>query len=224
MMNVQTAIIDPINATMIQLASYLPALIGALAILIVGWIIAKLVQRVVTNLLALVRLDAAAEHAGITAFLRKGEIKESASDLVGKLVYWLIMLIVLVTAVNALGLTTASQLLDKVFLYLPNVIAAVFVIILGTFLAAIVSGIVLTGAANAGLKNAKLLADVSRIAIIVFASIIALDQLGIATNLLVSTFSIFAAGVALAFAIAVGLGAKDKVADIINDLSKKLGK
>jgi hypothetical protein len=224
MVNLQTTILDPINATLLQLASYLPAILGALVILIVGWIIAKLIQRVVTNLLALVRLDAAAEHAGITTFLRKGDIKESVSDLIGKLVYWLIMLIVLVTAVNALGLTTASQLLDKVFLYLPNVIAAIFVIILGTFLAAIVAGIVLTGAANAGMKNSKLLADVARIAIIVFASIIALDQLGIATNLLVSTFSIFVAGAALAFAIAVGLGAKDKVAEIINDISKKIGK
>jgi hypothetical protein len=224
MVNLQTTILDPINATLVQLAAYLPALIGALVILIIGWIIAKLVQRVVTNALTLVRLDVAAEHAGITAFLRKGEIKESASDLIGKLVYWLIMLVVLVTAVNALGLTTASELLDKVFLYLPNVIAAIFVIILGTFLAAIVSGIVLTGSANAGLKNAKILADISRYAIIIFAAIIALDQLGIETNLLVSTFSIIVAGIALAFAIAVGLGAKDRVANIIDNLMKKIGK
>lgn len=216
-MNFQTTILDPISATLVQLAEYLPAILGALLILMIGWIIAKLIQRVVTNLLTLIRIDAAAEHAGLTTFLRKGEIKESASDLLGKLVYWLIMLIVLVTAVNALGLTTASQLLDKVFLYVPNVIAAVFVIILGTFLAAIVSGIVLTGSANAGLKNAKLIADSSRIAIIVFASIIALDQLGIETNLLVSTFSIIVAGIALAFGIAVGLGAKDQVAKYLND-------
>lgn len=222
-MSFQTAIIDPVNATLVQLAAYLPALLGALLILIIGWIIAKLIQRGVTNGLSLLRLDAAAEHAGITSFLRKGEIKENASDLIGKLVYWLIMLIVLVTAVNALGLTTASELLDKIFMYLPNVIAAIFVIILGTFLAAIVSGIVMTTAANAGLKQAKILADVSRHAIVIFASIIALDQLGIATNLLVSTFSIFVAGAALAFAIAVGLGAKDKVTEIIDDLMKKAG-
>jgi Mechanosensitive ion channel, conserved TM helix len=220
-MNFQNTIIDPINATLVQLAAYLPAILGALVILIVGWIIAKIIQRGVINGLSLLRLDAAAEHAGLTTFLRKGEIKENASDLVGKLVYWLIMLIVLVTAVNALGLTTASELLDKVFMYLPNVIAAVFVIILGTFLAAIVSGIVMTTAANAGLKQSKMLSDISRYAIVVFAGIIALDQLGIATDLLVSTFSIFVAGAALAFAIAVGLGAKDKVAEFIDDLTKK---
>ena len=223
-LNLQTAILDPINATLVQLASYAPALIGALVILIVGWVIAKIVQRVISKSLAFVHLDAAAERAGMTAFLRKGEIKGKVSDLLGKLVYWLIMLIVLVTAVNALGLTTASALLDKVFMYLPNVIAAVFVLILGTFLAAIVSAIVLTGAANAGLKQANLLADIARYAIIIFAAVIALDQLGIATTLLVSAFSIIVAGIALAFAIAVGLGAKDRVEGAIDKLMKEIGK
>lgn len=222
--NFQSAIVDPINATLVQLAAYAPAILGALVILIVGWIIAKLIQKVVSNSLAFLKLDAAAESAGINDFLKKGEIKEKTSDLVGKLVYWLVMLVVLVTAVNALGLTTASQLLDKVFMYLPNVIAAVFVIILGTFLAAIVSGIIMTTAANAGLKRAKLIADVARIAIIVFASVMALDQLGIATALLVSASSILMAGVALAFALAVGLGAKDYVASVIADMVKKAGK
>lgn len=221
--SLQTAILDPINATLIQLATYAPAIIGALVILIIGWIIALIVQRGVSKSLAFVHLDAAAEHAGMTAFLRKGEIKGKISDLLGKLIYWLIMLIVLVTAVNALGLTTASELLDKIFMYLPNVVAAVFVIILGTFLAAVVSAIVLTAAANAGLKQSHLLADISRYAIVIFAGIIALDQLGIATTLLVSTFSIIVAGVALAFAIAVGLGAKDNVQTIVEKFMKEIG-
>jgi hypothetical protein len=214
---------DPINATLVQLAAILPSLIGAFVILIIGWIIAKLVQAVVSNSLAFVHLDAASDRSGLTDFLRKGEIKGKVSNLVGRLIYWLVMLIVLVTAVNALGLTQASQLLDKIFMYLPNVVAAIFVIILGTFLAAIVSAIVLTAAANAGLKQAHLLADISRYAIIIFAGVIALDQLGIATTLLVSAFSIIVAGFALAFAIAVGMGAKNSAQIVIERFMKEIG-
>ncbi len=219
----QTAIMDPVNATLVQLAAILPSLIGALVILIVGWIIAKLVQAVVSSSLAFVHLDMAADRSGLTDFLRKGEIKGKVSGLVGRLIYWLVMLIVLVTAVNALGLTEASQLLDKIFMYLPNVVAAIFVIILGTFLAAVVSAIVLTAAANAGMKYAHVLADISRYAIIVFAGVIALDQLGIATTLLISAFSIIVAGIALAFAIAVGMGAKNSAQTVIEKFMKELG-
>lgn len=222
-MNLQTTIIDPINATLVQLATIVPALVGAFVILIVGWIIAKIVQSVVSNSLAFVHLDAAADNSGLTEFLRKGEIKGKISALLGRLIYWLVMLVVLVTAVNALGLTQASQLLDKIFMYLPNVVAAIFVIILGTFLAAIVSAIVLTAAANAGLKQSHLLADIARYSIIIFAGVIALDQLGIATTLLVSAFSIIVAGIALAFAIAVGLGAKDRAQSLIEKFMKEIG-
>ncbi|MEE8637756.1 MAG: hypothetical protein V3T21_01795 [Candidatus Margulisiibacteriota bacterium] len=221
--NLQTTIIDPINATLVQLATIVPALVGAFIILIVGWIIAKVVQAVVSNSLAFVHLDAAADSSGLTEFLRKGELKGKVSNLIGRLIYWLVMLIVLVTAVNALGLTTASALLDKIFMYLPNVVAALFVIILGTFLASVISAIVLTAAANAGLKQSHLLADIARYAIIIFAGVIALDQLGIATTLLVSAFSIIVAGIALAFAIAVGLGAKDRVQSLIEKFMKEIG-
>jgi hypothetical protein len=214
-------IIEPVREMLSKILAYLPVLLGALLILIVGWIVAKAIRRLIEVVLKAVRFDTLADKAGITTIMQKGELKITASQLVSGLVYWLVIIMVLVIVVNALGLPKASDVLASLFAYVPNVIGALFVLVVAMFLANFVSGIVRTAAGNANLPRPEMLAAVSKWAIIIFAATIALGELGIATILVTTTFNIVLAGLCLALALAFGLGGKDAAARYLDELRQK---
>ena len=214
-------IVDPIREMLTRIMAYLPVLLGALVILIVGWIVAKAIKRIFDWVLKVVRFDTLADKAGISKILSKGDLKISAREVVSSIVYWLIIIMVLVMAVDALGLPKASDVLASLFAYIPKVIAALLVLVVAMFLASFVSGIVSTAAGNANLPKPEILAGISRWAIIVFAVTISLAQLGVAPLLVTTTFNIILGGVCLALALAFGLGGKDAAARYLEELKQK---
>jgi len=224
MIDWQTVIVDPTKEMLTSIANFIPTLIGALIILIVGWVVAKIIKGIISRLLKLIRFDAVAEKAGVPRILSKGAIKLTASQMISGLAYWLVMIMVLVMVVNALGLTVASQLLEGLLAYIPKVIAAIFVLVLGMFLGNIVSGIVRTAASNANLPKPEMLGNMSQWAIVIFAVIISLRQLGIAPLLVTTTFNILFGGICLALALAFGIGGRDIAAKYLEELRKKYSK
>jgi uncharacterized membrane protein YjgN (DUF898 family) len=217
-------IVEPVTQMLTRIMAYLPVLLGALVILIIGWLVAKGIRQLVDWLLKAVRFDTMADKAGISEILKKGDLKITARDVVSGLVYWLVIIMVLVMVVNALGLPKASDILASLFAYIPKVIAALLVLIVAMFLASFVSGIVRTAAGNSNLPKPEIIAGISRWAIIIFGATISLEELGIAPLLVVTTFNIILGGVCLALAIAFGLGSKDAVAKYLEELKKKHSK
>jgi hypothetical protein len=214
-MEVTTVVTGAWNAFATKITAFLPELIGAIIIFVVGWIIARLVKLAVEKLLKLVRFDTATEKTGVRAFLKKGEIVKTPSEIVGSLVYWFIMILVIIASFDALGLPIVSDLLNTIFLYIPNVVAAIIVLVLGLLLGNLLATVVRTAASNAGLKNAEGLGKLSLYAIVIFSAAIALIQLGIGEEIVVSAFGIGFGAAALAMAIAFGLGGKDVAADYL---------
>jgi len=221
-MNWNIVIMDSVREMLTRLWLFIPKLIVVIAVLVVGWLIAKLIQTVITRVLKLVRLDTLSEKSGASTFLAKGGIKYTLSELLGVLVYWIIMLIVIVTALNSLQWTVAAELLNKVIAYIPNVIVAIFMLVIGMFLSTVVAGIIRTAAGNAGIKQAKMLSQVSQIVVVIFAVVIALEQLNIGRIIIASAVQIILAAIGLGFAIAFGLGCKDIVAKHVNELIENL--
>ncbi len=216
----ENLIVDPVREMLTKIMAYLPVLLGALVILIVGWLVAKAIRRIVDWLLKTVRFDMMADRAGISEVLRKGNLRTTAREVVSGLVYWLIMIMVLVMVVNALGLPKASDILASLFAYIPKVIGALFVLVVAMFLANFVSGIVRTAAGNTQLPKPAILAGITRWAIIIFAVAISLGELGIGTLLVTTTFNIILGATCLALALAFGLGGKDAAAKYIGELQK----
>lgn len=209
-MNWMTVVVaDPIKAMLIKIWSYVPTIIGAIVILIVGWLIAKLLEAIVVKVLKAIKLDMASDKAGLSNILAQGDIKVTLSELLGGLVYWIIMLLVVVAALNALNLASAADLLSRLVAYVSNILVAIFVLILGTFLANFVSSIVRTAASNAGIGNAKLLAKITNIVLVIFTVIIAIEQLNIATAFIALTINVMLASIGIGIALAFGLGCKD---------------
>ena len=223
-MDWQNLVVEPTKEMLTRIANFIPTLIGVLAILIVGWIVAKIIKWLVNRILVIIRFDVIVEKSGISNMLNKGGIKFTARQMISNLAYWLVMIMVLVMVVNALGLTVASQLLEGLFAYIPKVIAAIFVLVLGMFLGNIVSGIIRTAASNVNLPKPQMLGNISQGAIVIFAISIALVQLGIAPTLVTSTLNILLGGIILALALAFGFGGKDIAAKYLEDLRKRHSK
>ena len=195
----------------------LPALIGALLILVIGYIIAKVLQGVTTKALEAVGFQGWMEQGGIKQFFDRSQTQQTPLSILGKLVFWLVFFIAITMAVDTLGISAISDVLAQFIAYIPQIIAAILILVLATLLANFVAGIVrgATGSSVAG--------SVAQYGIIVFAAFAALTQLGIAEELIAPTFLILLGGVALAAAIAFGLGGQGVAQQIVQDGYEKSG-
>ena len=221
-MDWNVVVIDPVREMLSRVAVFLPTLIGVLVILIVGWIIAGILKSIVVKVLKLIQLDTASEKSGLGDVLRRGGIKQTVAELIGVLIYWLVMLLVFMTALNALGMTVAAALLDKVILYIPNVIAAIFIMALGIFFASMIGTIVRTASGNAGISQAKFLGQLTQVVIMVFTVVVTLEQLNIAATVLTFALNIILGSMGLAMALAVGIGSKDIAGKLMQELVDKI--
>ena len=212
---------EAVTAMLVKIWSYVPNLAAAVVIFLAGWIIAKILEAVVVKVLGIVKVDLMADKSGLNDVLKKGDIRKPLSELLGAVVYWLVMLVVIVTAVQTLQLNAAANLVSRLVSYVPNVIAAIFVLVLGGFLAALVGSIVQTAAANARLRKARTLAQLSRVAVLVLTISVALEQLQIAA-VVTYAVNILVASMGLGLAIAFGLGCKELVGGWVSDFIKSL--
>lgn len=217
-------VVDPVKAMLIKIWGYIPAIAGAIVILIAGWLIAKLVESVIVRILKAVRLDVASEKAGVANILAHGEIKQTLTEVIGAVIYWIIILVVIATALGTLNLTVASDLVSRLIEYVPNILGAIFILIVGAFVADFVGTIVRTTAGNAGLKKAAIIAKATKAILITFAVVIAIEQLKIASTLIVLAVNIVLISLGIGLALAFGLGCKDIagkfVQDMINEIKK----
>ncbi|MBI3011312.1 MAG: hypothetical protein HYY58_02325 [Candidatus Omnitrophica bacterium] len=204
---IQTLIVQPVQSLVNQLMAFLPTLLGALLILLIGWLIAEAVQSLIVRILKTIGLDKLADQTQLSAVFAKGGIKQKLSELIGGIVYWLLMLAVVMIVFNALQLTVAAQLLQSVVTFLPNVIAAVFLLIVGIFAAAFLAATVRTAASNAGIAQATAIGQLVQIVVVIFAAVAALQQLKI--PFFGEVFLIILGGLSLGCAIAFGLGCKE---------------
>jgi hypothetical protein len=207
-----------------KLAAFLPQLIAALVLLFLGWIAAKLIRAAVRKFLKVMHFDALSEKSGVEAFLKQGELNVSLSGVLAELIYWLAMLVVIVLVSDSLGLTKVTELFNRVALYIPNIIIAIIVLVFGTLLARAVNRVLFAYLKNMGVDGALTISTISEYAIQIFVVFLALEQLNIGTQLLTTAFAIGFGAVALALAIAFGLGGKDWAADIIHRASSRKNK
>ncbi len=218
----QIVLLEPAKLILDQIGQFLINVLLVLVILIIGWLVAKLIKTVVTNVLRTLRFDALSERIELDSLLAKGGIKYSLSELLGIIAYWLAILVTFMVAVNAIGLTIAADLLNRVVLYIPNVVAAIFILILGMFVSTLLRNIIQTIATNAGLSEEKLLGKIVEVLVMIFAIIMALEQLNIGATTLQLALSIVLAAIGLGIALAFGLGCKDIAARAVSEFLDKI--
>ncbi len=193
--------------TMAQVGAALPGLIGAIIVLIIGWILANAAARVVTAAIRTAGADRLfQEHGG-------GEqIVPSAAT--GEIVKWLVRLAALILAASVVGLARVGDLINEIVLWLPNLIVAAIILLVAPVLGRFLRSLIEVSAGRAGFTNARMLGRLVEWSVIVFAVIIAVNQVGIAAELIQTLFTGIVAAFAVAFGIAFGLGGKDTAAKI----------
>lgn len=195
----------------------IPKIIGFLVILIVGWIIAALVAKAVASVLRAVHFDNMAQRSGLAGFVRDMGMTTDSSGVVAGAAKWFIRLIFLVAAFDALGLPAISAVLQRLLLWIPNLIVALVILVIGGLLASALSRIVRGATTEAGLGNPGLLATLAQWAVWGFAIIIAVNQIGVASTLVNTLFTGFVAALALAIGLSFGLGGRETAAQIVQN-------
>jgi hypothetical protein len=191
-----------------RLAVFAPRVLAVLTLVVAGWIAAAVARRLVVRLLRAADVDGRAQRWGISATLRRTGIRRSPSGMVGQLTFWLIFLIGLLMAIEALEVPATVGLAPAVIRFLPNLVIAVFVLVIGWLLAHFLAQALLIFIVNARLAGGPLLAGAARWLVILFSAGVALAQLGIAREMMLLVFGIVFGGATLALALAFGLGGR----------------
>ena len=209
MENIGVSIVNALNDAVRLILTFIPRVIGFLVILIVGLILATLVSRALTLILRKVGFDRMANRIGLSRFEQRMGITLDPAGILGKIVYWFILLIFLVPAADALGLPAVSNILNTLVAYIPNVFVAILVLFLGTLAATFVADLVRGAVASANIGSPRIFAGIARWAIIGFSALVALEQLQISTPLINELFGGIVAAMAIAFGLAFGLGGQE---------------
>lgn len=201
-----------------QLAAWLPRLLGVLVLLALGWIIAKALRTGITRLLARLHFQQRVERSGVEAFLRQSHIKLSLSTLIAALAYWLVILITLALAASSLSLPVMAELLQRATLFMPKLVAAVLMLVLGILAARLVNRILFAFLHGIRFRAALAMSTLAELAITAFTVFLVLDQLLINKVVLYALFQIGFGALCLALAIGFGLGGREQAARILDKL------
>jgi hypothetical protein len=215
-------LLEPIRASLRLVGAFLPRVMLAILILIVGWLVAKALRFAVDRTLRAMNFNVVTEKAGIDAFLRQGGGDVDTIRVLGGLVYWLVILAALMIASNSLELAYVTELIGRIVLFVPKVIVAVVVLVFGAYFARFVGTAVGTYLANVGVASAAFFGRFAQYAIMAFVVLIALDQLGLG-DIIRQTFLILVAAVGLALALAFGLGGQKRAAELIERWTRGRG-
>ncbi|MFH1192064.1 MAG: hypothetical protein V1655_01185 [bacterium] len=204
-----------------KMVNFLPNIVSALIVLIIGLFIAKFFAKFITRTLKYLYLDKAIESLGLKEWLEKTGIKIDVSKIVGIIVKWFFIIVFLVAAGDILKFTQITEFLNKVLLYIPNVVIAVVILVLGVIFANFIHGLVKTSVHVVQLESANIIASVAKWSILVFTFMAAFVQLKIAAELVSVLFKGFVAMLALAGGISFGLGGQNHAKKIIEKLGEK---
>ncbi len=216
--DVQDAIVASWEEVITRIINFIPSLLAAIVILVVGWIVGVLLDRLFDRILRSVGLQDLFESIKVEDLVSKTGIELDTTALLGKLVKWIVLIIAFLASAEVLGLESVAGFFDAILAYVPNVIVSVAVLIIAAVLAQFLAEVV-RGSLKAGnLGYADFLSEVVRWAIWVFAILIALNQLGVARELIQTIFTGFVAMVAIAGGLAFGLGGQDHAQELIENV------
>jgi hypothetical protein len=200
---------EPLEGFLNRFILFLPNLISAILLLIIGLFMGWLTRKILSRLLMILKIDEFSERHGINNILIKGGIKEKPSSLAGRFTGWLVFFIFLIISLSSLNVPAIERLLERFFLYLPNLFVAIIILLIGYLLSDFSGRAALIASVNAGLKASGLIGRSVKLTIFLLAATMALEQLGIGRETIIIAFAIVFGGIVLALSIAFGLGGRD---------------
>lgn len=215
------AVLTSASNILSSIGSFLPSLVGAIVILVLGFIAANVVAALLTGLLVRVRFNELADRLEVNRFIRNTGVRLTAAEVVGQVVYWFVLVVAFLAVADILGLSQVSAILGSILLYIPRVVVAIIILLAGALIGDFSANLVRGTVRTAKVSTAETLAKVTRWSIIVFAGLLALEQLGIATRLIEILFTGFVAALAIALGLSFGLGGQRWASGILEELTRR---
>lgn len=197
------------------LGEFVPALFGALVILFAGYLLARMIEKGTAKLLRRLHFNQLLERGGVLQAVERSGSHLNPAKVIANLLFWVVMFAVLLIAASAIGLDSLANVFTELMSYIPSVIAAIVIIILGIVLGGFVGGLIMASAG--GLHGGPWLARIGRGGVIVLAVFMALQELGIATDIVTTAFAILFGAVALALALSFGLGNRELAGEVTRE-------
>ena len=204
--------VDRLRDTFAQLADVVPAMLGALIILFAGYLLAKLIEQGTERLLHRIRLNQALERGGVMEAVERGASHFNPVKVIGKTLFWIMMFAVIMVAATALGMESLTAVFTELVGYLPSLMSAIVILIVGIVLGRFTGGLIMASAG--AVQGAPTLARVGRVGVVMLASFMALQELGVGTELVTTAFAILFGAVAFGLALAFGLGNRELAGQI----------
>lgn len=203
-----------------EFSVFVPRLVGALLLLVLGSALAKAIKRAIVSILETLRVSKVIRKTPLEHFLANAEFGQKVEEVVGSIVYWLLMLIVLQTVVATLGLVPVTQVIDRILSYIPNILSAILVLFLGVLLAGVVESLVKGSIKSIDGKSSRLLGKISSYLVVTIAVLASVSELGIASEFIMILFVGFVTTISLGAGLALGLGGKDVVSKVLDSWYK----
>lgn len=216
--------LNSLNQFWLQLITFTPKLLATLVIIFSGWLLAILARFAVRRLLEFTHFDRLTKKSGLDAFMDSGNVHLSLCGIVSQVVYWLVIILFIITGADTLGLTGVADLLHQLANYLPHIILAVMVMVFGTLLARFVNKLVFAWLYSLKLSYALVISTSAEYCIQILAIFVALEQLGFGMQIIYLLFLIVFGSIFLALALAFGLGGRNWAAKIIEDATAEKSK
>jgi len=220
---IDKVVVEPLREVVQKLVAFLPNLLTGIVVFAIGLVLAWLVKALVIKIIKLVKLEAAFARSGLTEALQKMAVRDTPAKLVGRMFYWLVAFIFFIFALKVMKVPVIDQLLEKLLLYLPNIFVALIILTIGWLLGNFFGRAALIASVNAGVKLSSQISKGVKGLIMVFALVMAFEQLGIGRKTTVAAFTIAFGGIVLALALAFGLGGKDQARSFLEKRFKKNG-
>lgn len=214
-MNSPKNIIDIVLNVLGQFASTIPNIIGALVVALVGWIIAKLASKAIKKLLEGLKIDRLADQLNGTEIVEKANITIRPSKVLSSIIYYVLLLVFLMASAEVLGMAVVSQMMGDLVAYIPSLLTAMLLFVIGILLADFIKNITLSTCSTLGIPSGKIIANFIFYIVFLTLTISALQQAGIATDLIRDNVVVLIAGLMFAFALGYGLASKDTMANFL---------
>jgi hypothetical protein len=207
--------LERLRDTFAQLADVIPALLGALVILFAGYLLAKLIEQATERLLHRINLNQVLERGGVMEAVERGAAHFNPTKVIGKTLFWIMMFAVIMVAATALGMESLTGVFTELVGYLPSLMSAIVILIVGIVLGRFTGGLIMASAG--AVQGAPTLARVGRLGVVMLSVFMALQELGVGTEIVTTAFAILFGAVAFGLALAFGLGNRELAGQITRE-------
>lgn len=224
LVSITDTFISVFNQLTTDFVFFIPTFLVALIVFLVGLLLARVARNLIVKLFSALKLSKLTSSPTLTKFLKNADIEKKLENVFGEIVRWLIILVFFITSLNLLGLSTLTEVLSGLLNYIPNIFAALVILLAGTLLAGFLEKVVKASLAGFDVRTSRIMGKFTSYMIMVIVILAAISQLGIAQYFINIIFIGFIAIITLAFGLGLGLGSKDLIKTILEDWYKNLKK